>query len=71
MIQRSSTHVAKSDTLMELALGGLYSEAAVKAGITTDVADLIFASVPYKIMHAFHIPVYKEIAKRDADFTSV
>ena len=28
MIQRSSTHVARSDTLMELALGGLYSEAA-------------------------------------------
>ena len=34
---------------MELALGGLYSEAAVKAGITTDKADLIFASVPYQI----------------------
>jgi putative flavoprotein involved in K+ transport len=67
MIQRSSTHVAKSDSLMELALGGLYSETAVKSGITTDVADLIFASVPYKIMHTFHIPVYKEIAKRDAD----
>ena len=29
MIQRSSTHVARSDTLMELALGRLYSEAAV------------------------------------------
>jgi putative flavoprotein involved in K+ transport len=67
MIQRSSTHVAKSDSLMELALGGLYSDAAVKSGITTDLADLIFASVPYKIMHTFHIPVYQEIAKRDAD----
>ena len=68
MIQRSSTHVSKSGTLMELALGGLYSESAVKAGITTDKADLIFASVPYKIMHAFHIPVYAEMARRDADF---
>jgi putative flavoprotein involved in K+ transport len=67
MIQRSSTHVAKSDSLMELALGGIYSEAAVKSGITTDIADLIFASVPYKIMHTFHIPVYQEIARRDAD----
>ena len=27
MIQRSSTHIAPSDSLMELALGGLYSEA--------------------------------------------
>ena len=39
MIQRSSTHVAKSDTLMELALSGLYSESAVKSGIATDTAD--------------------------------
>jgi putative flavoprotein involved in K+ transport len=68
MIQRSSTHIARSDTLMDLALGGLYSEAAVKNGITTDKADLVFASVPYKIMHAFQIPVYEEMAKRDADF---
>jgi putative flavoprotein involved in K+ transport len=68
MIQRSSTHVARSDLLMELVLDGLYSESAVKAGITTDSADLIFASVPYKIMHTFHIPVYKEIAERDAEY---
>jgi putative flavoprotein involved in K+ transport len=68
MIQRSSTHVVKSDSLMDLALGGLYSEAAVKAGITTNIADLIFASVPFRIMHTFHIPVYAEIAKRDAAF---
>ncbi|MGB0387555.1 MAG: NAD(P)/FAD-dependent oxidoreductase [Ardenticatenaceae bacterium] len=67
MIQRSSTHIAKSDTLMELALGGLYSEEAVANGITTDMADLTFASVPYKIMHTFHIPVYEEMARRDAD----
>src|SRR6185437_10737749 len=68
MIQRTSTHVVKSDSLMDLGLGGLYSEAAVKAGITTEIADLIFASVPFKIMHTFHIPVYTEIAKRDAEF---
>jgi len=67
MIQRSSTHVARSDSLMELALGGLYSESAVQAGITTDTADLLFASIPYRIMPDFHRPVYEEIAKRDAD----
>ncbi|MEF7615120.1 NAD(P)/FAD-dependent oxidoreductase [Aquincola sp. MAHUQ-54] len=67
MIQRSSTHIAPSASLMELALGGLYSEQALKNGITTDKADLIFASVPYKIMHTFHIPVYEEMKKRDAD----
>lgn len=68
MVQRTSTHIARSETLMELALGGLYSEQAAKNGITVDKADLIFASVPYKIMHAFHIPVYKEMARRDKKF---
>ncbi|WP_194712606.1 NAD(P)/FAD-dependent oxidoreductase [Noviherbaspirillum soli] len=67
MVQRSSTHIAPSESLMELALGGLYSEQAVAKGITTDKADLTFASVPYRIMHTFHIPVYEEMKKRDAD----
>lgn len=68
MVQRSSTHIARSESLMELALGGLYSEEAVAKGITTDRADLIFASVPYRIMHEFQVPVYAEMKKRDADF---
>jgi putative flavoprotein involved in K+ transport len=67
MVQRTSTHIAPSDSLMELALGGLYSEEAVKSGIDHHKADLVFASVPYKIMHTFHIPVYDEMKKRDAD----
>lgn len=67
MVQRSSTHIAPSESLMELALGGLYSEQAVKNGIDHHTADLVFASVPYKIMHTFHIPVYEEMKKRDAD----
>jgi putative flavoprotein involved in K+ transport len=67
MVQRSSTHIAPSESLMELALGGLYSEQAVASGISTDKADLSFASVPYRIMHTFHIPVFEEMKKRDAD----
>ncbi|NIC41179.1 NAD(P)/FAD-dependent oxidoreductase [Aquabacterium sp. A08] len=68
MVQRSSTHIAPSAALMELALGGLYSEQAVKNGIDHHKGDLIFASVPYKIMHTFHIPVYEEMQRREADF---
>ncbi len=68
MIQRSTTHIARSESLMELALKGLYSEEAVEQGIDHHTADLIFASLPYRIMHTFHIPVYEEMAKRDADF---
>jgi putative flavoprotein involved in K+ transport len=67
MIQRSSTHIAPSDSLMELALGGLYSEQAVKNGVHTDMADLIFASIPYKILAPMQVPVYEEMKKRDAD----
>lgn len=67
MIQRSSTHIAPSDSLMELGLGALYSEAALKAGVTTDKADLIFASIPYKILAPMQVPIYEEMKKRDAD----
>ncbi len=68
MVQRSSTHIARSDTLMDLALFGLYSEQALANGITTDKADLIFASIPYRIMAEFQKPVYAEMKRRDADF---
>ena len=68
MVQRSSTHIVKSDSLMDLALGDLYSERAVASGMTTMKADLTFASVPYKILHEFQIPVYDAIKKRDAEF---
>ncbi len=68
MVQRSSTHIVKSDSLMEVCLSGLYSEKAVAEGIDHEKADMIFASVPYRIMHEFHIPQYEEIQRRDADF---
>ncbi len=68
MVQRSSTHVARSDTLMDLALGALYSEAAVEAGIDVDTADLIFASLPYKALPPLQVPVYDQMKARDADF---
>ena len=68
MVQRSSTHIVRSDSLMDIALGGLYSEQAVASGMTTQKADLTFASLPYRIMHEFQIPVYDAIRKQDADF---
>jgi putative flavoprotein involved in K+ transport len=68
MVQRSSTHIVKSDSLMEFALGDLYSERAVAAGMTTSKADLTFASIPYAILHEFQIPVFNAIRERDAEF---
>jgi putative flavoprotein involved in K+ transport len=68
MLQRSPTTVVKSETLMELGFEPLYSESALKAGITTDKADLIFAATPFGIMHRGQIQVYRQIRERDAAF---
>ena len=68
MVQRSSTHIVKSASLMDIGLGDLYSERALEAGVTTEKADLIFASLPYRILHTFQIPAYEAMAERDADF---
>jgi putative flavoprotein involved in K+ transport len=68
MVQRSSTHIVRSDTLMDIGLGALYSEQAVAAGVTTEKADTIFASLPYRILHEFQIPLYDQMRERDADF---
>jgi putative flavoprotein involved in K+ transport len=53
---------------MDIGLGALYSERAVANGMTTEKADLIFASPALPIMHDFQIPLYDRCAKRDADF---
>jgi len=68
MVQRSSTHIVRSDTLMDIGLGALYSEEAVANGVTTEKADMIFASLPYRIMHEFQIPLYDQMRERDAEF---
>jgi putative flavoprotein involved in K+ transport len=68
MVQRSSTHVVRSDSLMEIALAALYSEQAVAAGMTTEKADMTFASLPYAILAELQVPVYEQIRERDAGF---
>lgn len=68
MVQRSSTHIVKSDTLMDIALGALYSEQAVANGIDHNTADLIFASLPYKVLPAIMKPQADETKKRDKKF---
>jgi putative flavoprotein involved in K+ transport len=68
MVQRSPTHIVRSSTLMDIGLGALYSEQAVASGITTEKADMIFASLPYRILPEFQIPLYDQMRERDADF---
>jgi len=67
MVQRSSTHIVRSETLMEIGLGALYSEEAVAGGITHDVADMIFASIPYKVLPELQKPLYAQMKERDAE----
>ena len=67
MIQRTPTIVARSETLMDLAWGPLYSEQALARGISTELADLSVASVPFKVLPEFQRPVYAEMRKRDAE----
>jgi len=68
MLQRSSTHIVRSESLMELSTGTLYSERALAEGITTSKADMIFAAMPYRLMPVFHKPVCDDIRARDAAF---
>ena len=67
MIQRSSTHIVKSDSLMEIALGDLYSQRAVDSGMTTKKADFVrLTAVPH---HArVPDPVYDAIREQDKEF---
>lgn len=53
---------------MSLALGPLYSEEALEAGVTTEKADLLFASWPYRLLPDAQIPVYDQMAEKDAEF---
>jgi putative flavoprotein involved in K+ transport len=66
MVQRSPTVVVTSDALMEHAWGRLYSEDALARGITTEIADLTVASVPFRLLPSFQRPVYDAIRQRDA-----
>jgi putative flavoprotein involved in K+ transport len=68
MVQRGSTLVGRGQSLGALTLDRLYSENAVKAGITTEKADLLMASTPYQVMPSQHAPAYVELQRIDADF---
>ena len=68
MVQRSTTHIVRSDPLMKHGLGALYSEEALAAGMTTAKADLTFASIPYAVLPTFQKPIYDAIRTEDAAF---
>lgn len=68
MVQRSPTMVVRSESLNEVIVSRLFSEAAVKAGISTEKADFIGASNPYKLIPPIQKRFYEQIKTRDAEF---
>lgn len=66
MIQRSATTVARSDTLA--AGRTTYSQQAADAGVTTEMADLLAAATPYRLMHLGGIEATKRVRAADAEF---
>ncbi len=68
MLQRSTTHIVKSESLMHHVLGPLYSEDAIAAGIDHETADLIFASIPYRVLPDFQRPAFDAIREQDREF---
>ena len=66
MVQRAFTFLT-SDSVVEIALGGLYSEQAAAGGITTEKADLTVASLPYRIIADFQKPISDAMRLRDKD----
>lgn len=68
MVQRSSTHISPSHSLMELVLGPLYSEQAQENGIDTDKADRLFASWPYKVLPDVQRPAFEQMHEDNSDF---
>jgi len=68
MIQKDSTHIIRSETSQDIFLKRSYSEDALEAGITTERADLLGASLPLRLMPDVLRPLNEEVARRDADF---
>ncbi len=66
MIQRSPTTVFKASLARSAA--GNYSEAANAAGITTEIADLTAASMPFGLMHGPAIEATNRLRESDAEF---
>ena len=68
MIQRSSTLIVRQQTIQSVLLAPLYSQEAVDQGITTELADLLVASMPLRAQEAFYKTVWNSIRTIDADF---
>lgn len=68
MVQRSSTLVVDQSDYCDRILGPLYSADAVERGITTDIADILQASMPLRLLEPAHRAIWDQIRKDRAPF---
>ena len=62
MVQRSSTYVVSSDTLVDVLLDGLYAENGIQP---VEDADVVNFSIPHPVLKRLHISATAEMARRD------
>jgi putative flavoprotein involved in K+ transport len=68
MIQRSPTTVIKASSLRLLQDKGFYSEDAVERGMTTEEADLLVGSMPFRAREAIDRTNCRQVQETDAAF---
>lgn len=67
MVQRSPTIIVRRELLLA-EFRELYSDEAVERGMTSERADLLFASVPLRVMERLQAAAHDEIRRSDAAF---
>jgi putative flavoprotein involved in K+ transport len=67
MVQRSPTIVVRRESLLT-GFGQLYSDEAIERGLTPERADLLFASVPLRVMERQQAAAHDAIRRSDAAF---
>lgn len=67
MVQRSSTLIARSATVVETLLGPLYSEEAIARGIGHEEADFLATTWPWALAGERAKPLAARMAARDRD----
>ncbi len=68
MIQRSSTMIVQQKTVIGPMLGPLFSQEAVDRGITTDRADLLLASSPFRVQEENARRLWAKVREDEAPF---
>ncbi len=67
MIQRSPTIVVRQERILGV-IAELYGDKARAGGMTTEMADLLFASVPQRVAVRVHQQLVTKIKEQDAPF---